>query len=205
MEIFLVRHGETTEAVSRRYGDNPLSDDGHAQAAALSRLLGETHFDLCLVSPLRRAQQTAERLTRGRGISSETHACLAEGALGELDGLDHDEAALRFPADFRLGRTLLARIQANGRTAPGGETREAFVARARAAHALVSGPLFHDSQRALVVSHGGLLSILIQLLVGHEPRDGANIGLEYCGVVRFTAYREAPDFGPFAMLRFVSA
>jgi broad specificity phosphatase PhoE len=205
VEIFLVRHGATTEFVSRRYGDNPLSDEGLAQADALADLLRETQFDLCLVSPLRRAQQTAERVTRGRGIPVETHACLAEGALGELDGLDHDEAARRFPAAFRLGRTLLARIQATGWTAPGGETRDAFIARARAAHSLVSGPLFHESRRALVVSHGGLLSILIQLLVGHEPRDGANIGLEFCGVVRFTAYHEPPDFGPFAMLRFVSA
>jgi broad specificity phosphatase PhoE len=54
----------------------------------------------------------------------------------------------------------------------------------------------------LVVSHGGLLAQLVTLLLGHEPRDGATIGFEHCGLARVIAYREEPGFGPFAMLRF---
>jgi probable phosphoglycerate mutase len=204
VELFLVRHGATEEFAARRYGDHALSEAGREQTDALAERLREMRFDACLVSPLLRAQETAERLMRGQRIPLQTHACLAEGALGELDGLDHDEAARRFPAYFRLGHTLLARLTAAGHTAPGGETRAQFLLRARAAQALVSDPLFHASQRALVVSHGGLLSYLIQLLVGHEPRDGAHLGLEFCGVARIAAYREDPAFGPFAMLRFDS-
>ena len=85
-----------------------------------------------------------------------------------------------------------------------GETRAEFVARAKSAHALVSGPLFDPTARVLVVSHGGLLSYLIRLLLGHEPRDDGSIGFEFCGVARVSSYREEPAFGPFAMLRFVS-
>lgn len=205
MEIFLVRHGATQELFTRRYGDPALSEAGRAQADALAERLRETPFDVCLTSPLRRARETAERLVHGRAIPLETHACLAEGALGALDGLEHDEAARRFPEHFRLGRTLLARITATGHTAPGGESRAEFLERARAAKSLVEAPLFHETRRALVVSHGGLLSYLIQLLVGHEPRDGANVGLDFCGVARVIAYREAPDFGPYAMLRFAAS
>lgn len=204
MEIFLVRHGATQELFTRRYGDPALSEAGRAQADALAERLGDTHFDVCLSSPLGRARETAERLVRGRAIPMETHACLAEGALGALEGIEHDEAVRRFPEHFRLGRTLLARITATGHTAPGGETRAEFLARARVAKSLVEAPLFHPTQRALIVSHGGLLSYLIQLLVGHEPRDGANVGLDFCGVARVIAYREEPDFGPYAMLRFAS-
>jgi broad specificity phosphatase PhoE len=205
MEILLVRHGAIEEFEPRSYGDHGLSEAGRAQADALGERLRETAFDVCLVSPLRRARETAERIVRGRTIPLRTHACLAEGALGLLDGVDHAEAARRWPEDFRLGRTVLARLSATDRTAPGGESRAEFVARAREAHALVRSPLFHPSERALVVSHGGLLAYLVQLLLGQEPRADATIGFEFCGVARVTAYREEPAFGPFAMLRFFPA
>ena len=202
MELLLVRHGATEEFEAKRFGDHGLSGAGRAQADALAESLRETPFDLCLVSPLRRAQETAARLVRGRTIPVETHACLAEGALGLLDGVDYAQATRRWPEDFRLGRTLLARLSAAGRTAPGGETRAELAARAREALALVRVSLFHPSARALVVSHGGLLAYLVKLLLGQEPRDDATIGFEFCAVARVISYREDPAFGPFAMLRF---
>lgn len=205
MEILLVRHGATEEPQTRRYGDHGLSDLGRAQADALALSLRDRHFDVCLVSPLRRAQETAELLVRGREIPLRTHDCLAEGALGRLDGVDHAEALRRWPDEFRLGRTVLARLSASGFTAPGGESRAAFLARALEAQALLQGPLFDESARALVVSHGGLLAYLVQLLMGREPRDDATIGFDFCGVARVISYREDPSFGPFAMLRFASA
>jgi len=202
MEIYLVRHGEVELGAAQRLGDPPLSDAGRAQARAQAQRLAATHFDVCFASPLLRAAETARLLVAGRDVAIETHACLAEGAYGELDGLAPAEASRRFPEFYRLGRTVLARLAASGWTAPGGETRAQFLARAKAAQALVSEPLFHESARALVVSHGGMLAYLIALLVGHEPRDESTIGFEFCGVARVTAYREEPAFGPFAMLRF---
>jgi probable phosphoglycerate mutase len=161
--------------------------------------------DRCLVSPLVRAQETARLLVEGRDIPLETHACLAEGSYGALDGLERGVELERHREFFRLGRTVLPRLAATGLTAPGGETRADFAARAKAAQVLVSGPLFDPTARALVVSHGGLLHYLIQLLLGHEPRDDVTIGFEFCGVARVTAYREEPSFGPFAMLHFASS
>ena len=205
MELLLVRHGATEELHARCYGDHGLSEEGRAQAAALALSLRERQFDVCLVSPLRRARETAEILVRGRAIPVREHDCLAEGALGRLDGVDHAEALRRWPDDFRLGRTVLARLSASGFTAPGGESRAAFLARALEAQALCRAPLFDESARALVVSHGGLLAYLVQLLLGREPRDDATIGFDFCGVARVISYREDPSFGPFAMLRFASA
>lgn len=189
---------------TRKRGDPPLAEVGRAQARALAGRLRDVKLDLCLVSPLVRAQETARLLVEGREIPMQTHACLAEGAYGQLDGFEPAEARRRFPEFYRLGHTVLARLAASGRTAPGGETRQEFLERARAAQALVSPLIFHPTVRALVVSHGGLLAYLAQLLMGHEPRDDATIGFEFCGVARVTAYREDPDFGPFAMLRFIS-
>ncbi len=193
---------EAEAALTR--GDPPLSDAGREQARELALRLSDVRIDTCLVSPLVRAQETARLLVEGRGIPLETHACLAEGAWGDLEGIEPAEARRRFPEFYRRGRTVLARLAASGRTAPGGETRAEFLARARSAQALVSAPLFHPTSRALVVSHGGLLAYLVQLLVGHEPRDDASIGFDFCAVARVIAYREDPSFGPFAMLRFGS-
>ena len=204
MEILLVRHAEQEGPSARSRRDPPLAEAGRAQARSLAEHLRDVHFDRCLVSPLQRAQETARILTDGRALPLETHACLAEGEYGELEGLDPEEATRRFPEFYRLGRTTLARLSAAGSTAPGGETRAEFLGRARMAQALVSRPLFHPIERALVVSHGGLLAFLVQLLLGQEPRDDATIGFEYCAVARVISYREEPGFGPFAMLRFDS-
>jgi broad specificity phosphatase PhoE len=201
VELYLVRHGAVDEAAVLRA--NPqLSEAGRAQAEALSARLAPIRFDRCLVSPLVRAQETARALVAGRGLALETHACLAEGAHGGLDGLAPDEARRRHPEFYRLGRTVLPRLAATGRTSPGGETREEFTARARVALALVREPLFDPSARALVVSHGGLLAFLIALLLGHEPRDEASYGFDNCAFARVVAYSEPPAYGPFAMLHF---
>ena len=202
MELYLVRHAAFVEDPATWRRDPPLSDLGRAQAAALAERLAPVHFDRVLVSPLARAQETARALVTDRKVELETHACLAEGEFGALDGQARDEARRKFPEYFRLGHSVLARLAATGRTAPGGETRAEFVARAGAAHALVRQPLFAPRARALVVSHGGLLQLLLAHLLGHEPRDQATYGFDNCAVARIVAYREEREYGPFAVLHF---
>ncbi|HXX48467.1 MAG TPA: histidine phosphatase family protein [Myxococcota bacterium] len=204
MELYLVRHGAVDPGQAERRADPPLSAQGRAQAEALAARLAAVTFDRCLVSPLARAQETARVLCAGRALAPETHACLAEGSYGALDGLEPVEARRRHPEFFRKGRTVLARLAATGRTAPGGETRAELIARAARAHELLQGPLFHPSARSLVVSHGGLLAFLVALLVGHEPREEATYGFEHCAFARVVAYREEPAYGPFAMLYFAA-
>jgi probable phosphoglycerate mutase len=202
VELYLVRHGAVELSPPGPRADPPLSAAGRAQAQALAARLAPIHFDRCFASPLVRAQETARLLVSDRKLALETHACLKEGSFGELDGVPLDERQRRWPEYFRLGRTVLPRLAATGRTAPGGETRAEFGARARAAAELVRVPLFDPHARALVVSHGGLLCHLIAHLLGHEPRDEASYGFENCGVARVTAYSEAPAYGPFAAIWF---
>jgi probable phosphoglycerate mutase len=202
VELYLVRHAAFVEDAETWRRDPPLSEPGRAQAAAVAARLAAVRFDRCLVSPLARAQETARAFTTDRNVALETHACLVEGELGALDGLGREEARRRYPEYFRLGHTVLPRLAATGRTAPAGETRAEFLERARVALALVREPLFDPTARALVVSHGGLLAYLIALLLGHEPRDEAAYAFDYCSVARVESYREAPAYGPFAVLRF---
>ena len=61
-----------------------------------------------------RAQETARLLVEGRDIPIETHACLAEGAYGALDGLQRGTELERHPEFFRLGRTVIPRLARDG-------------------------------------------------------------------------------------------
>jgi broad specificity phosphatase PhoE len=202
-EIVLVRHGEDRARSECRFADTGLSERGRAQARALAPALAGIDFAHCVCSPLQRARETADLLLAGRPVDVRVDADLAEGSLGDLDGLDREAARARFPEDFRLGESIVARIAASARTAPGGESRDAFIARARRIGARMRAWL-EQSAPVLVVGHGGLFSYALQDLVGMPLRDSVPFGFDHCGVLRVLSYAEVPGFGPFPMLRFSS-
>jgi probable phosphoglycerate mutase len=80
MELILIRHGLPI-AVERDDGgpaDPPLSELGHAQAAAVGRHLGGDRIDRIYSSPLRRAHQTALPLAEALGLELELEPRVAE-------------------------------------------------------------------------------------------------------------------------------
>jgi broad specificity phosphatase PhoE len=202
MAVLLVRHAEDRAAAERRFGDEGLTATGLDQARSLARSFAGVSLRGCWVSPLARARETAEIVLDGRPVPVEITPNLAEGATGDLGGLSFDEAAQRYPRDFQRGRTVVARVAAAGRTAPGGESREAFVARAADIAARLAREVEVAGDPLLVVSHGGLLNYALQILFGLEVRDSVPFGFDHCGAVRVVGYREEPDMGPFPMLRF---
>ncbi len=198
MAVWLARHAQDLCAQERRLGDEGLSQLGRQQARALGERLAKVEFRGCLVSPMRRAGETARLVLEGRDVPLEVDPCLAEGALGALDGLSRAEAQRRHAADFRLGEGTVERIAASGRTAPGGESREIFLGRALAASQRVERELERGGE-LLMVSHGGLLNYMLQILLGVPVRDEVPFGFDHAHVV---ALRRAgrPGFGPFVSL-----
>lgn len=203
-EIWLVRHAEDLAASEGRYGDEGLSARGREQARALAAALGPVPFARCLCSPLRRARETAEIAIATRDVPIAIERCLAEGEIGALAGLDRRTARETHPDDLRLGASVVPRLRASGRTAPGGETRDAFLLRVDAAARLIDGELERAGRPVLLISHGGLLDYLLQRLLGMPLRDEVPFGFDHCGAVRLVRHREEPAFGPFSMLRFVA-
>ncbi len=70
VELLIIRHAQPVR-VERADGgaaDPPLTELGHAQAAAMAEWLREERLDALYVSPLQRARQTAEPLVAHHGL-----------------------------------------------------------------------------------------------------------------------------------------
>jgi len=201
--IYLVRHGEDLAAANERFGNEGLSSKGQEQARSAGKQLASVEFSRCLVSPLERARETASLIIGERLISQQVEAVLAEGSAGELAGVSIAEARERYPRYFQRGDGLLARIASSGMTAPGGESRDEFLARAAEASELIRKSLDQD-ENLLVVAHGGLLNYGLQHMLGIPPRDDVPFGFDNCGVVRLLSWTGCSGLGVSPRLRFSS-
>lgn len=85
MAIFLVRHGHAGDR-SSWHGDDrlrPLSDRGHAQAAAIARRLAPEPLTQLLSSPALRCLQTFGPLSKAVGLDLDSDWRLHEGSSAE--------------------------------------------------------------------------------------------------------------------------
>lgn len=72
VEVWLLRHGETRAQTGEEMSLDPgLSEEGTRQAFAAGKLLEQMHFDLVLVSPLKRTYQTFMHAVKG-GLSHDS-------------------------------------------------------------------------------------------------------------------------------------
>lgn len=154
MEIWFVRHGESTWNRERRFQgarDAPLSDLGRAQAGALGTTLAGAGLTAIYASPQRRASETAARCADGLGLSPTLDENLREIGLGAWEGFpvevviaeygDHYWRWLETPADH---------------PPPGGEPVAQL--RARVGAAVRTMQARHPDGRVLAVSHGGAIA-----------------------------------------------
>jgi len=160
--ILIARHGETDWNVERRWqgwADQPLNDNGRAQAAVLAKQLEGMPFDAVYTSDLKRAHETAEIVAAPHGVPVVTDRDLREIDVGSFSGLTHTEVMERY----------------NGERTDG-ETREQHSARVLAAVERLARD--HAGERILIVTHGGTVRALHDHVVG-EPSHP----IENCGVL----------------------
>ena len=89
MEIILIRHGQP-EWIREGLNvvDPPLTEQGHRQAQHVAEVLGDQQFDEVIVSPLRRARQTAAPLLAALGQAEEIESFLEDCLLYTSDAAD---------------------------------------------------------------------------------------------------------------------
>jgi len=149
VEVTFVRHGESVSNVSGRWqgqGDAPLSEVGREQARALAERLRTEPFDVVVASDLSRARDTAQAVF----AEVELDPSWREIDVGRWEGLAYAEAFAKYPDELeRIRRGEPVKIG-------GGESWEDLHARVDAALERLRARLA-PGQRALVVSHGGVI------------------------------------------------
>ena len=171
MKLYYTRHGETEWNVLDNIcgrTDIPLTAKGIEQAEELARNIADMglHFDLILVSPLQRAQQTAARVAAVTGMEPVTEKRLRECDYGDFEGKHrltegYMEAKLDFPHRF-----------------PNGES--AFDLAARTYGLIDEVYTKYPHGTVLFVCHGGICRIIESFASNFTAKDYENFYMGNC-------------------------
>jgi len=167
MKLFLVRHGQTDWNILRRFqgqSDIPLNEVGQKQAMALADRLSTQHIDTLYFSDLQRTHETANIISSLSGCKPELHPDphLREINFGDWEGLTYNEIKEKYPDALAERENDIYK-----NAPPNGETLEQLCTRVRT----ILDELYakHKDQVVLIVSHGGVLQILLCLALNLKP------------------------------------
>lgn len=186
-EFTFLRHGQSVGNVEERFqgqADFPLTEIGRSQAKNLAKQwLREKHFfDLAIASPLLRARETAEIITNKLNIPLEFDDIWMERDNGKFAGLTHAEIRAASPEP-----EFYTPYQSFGETGEGDWAL--YLRGGRAVHALLQRP----PGKYLIVSHGGLLNMVLYSIIGISPQaNGHGIRFRF-GNTAYARFSYAPE------------
>jgi broad specificity phosphatase PhoE len=177
-QVFFIRHAET-EMAGRFCGhsDPELNAHGRAQLTALTQLLSDETIDSVYSSDLRRAISTAEAIAACRALPLELRPALREIDFGRWEGLGWNEIELM---DSEYASRWMARYP--HLPAPAGESFESFETRVLEEVNLLFA---RHSGSIAVVTHAGVLRVLLRHLCGCSEPEAWQQTQSYCCVVRY--------------------
>ncbi len=161
MTYAFIRHGQTDWNRDDRLqgsSDIPLNDTGREQARETARALAGEGWEIVVSSPLLRARETAEIVSRELGIElGPSYSELSERDYGELEGESSSDTIERWPH----------------RDYPGAETLESVSRRGLSGVARIGGDF--PNQNVVIVCHGTIIRYTLAALAG-RPVDGITNG-----------------------------
>lgn len=175
--FIMLRHGQTAMSAAKQYSGraNPeLTELGKKQALAAAQALADTHIDAVVCSPLRRCQQTAAAVVKGRDLRVETVDDLIEVDFGRWEGKTFAEADAADPE-------LHARwLKDTSVACPGGESLRAVHRRVSAARRELQQR--YAGQTVLVVSHVNPIKSFVRQALDSGPQTPNHLFLELASV-----------------------
>ncbi len=163
MSLFFARHAESVWNAGGRFQgrlDVGLSDQGVDQAVALGRAFARRRLTAVYASPLRRARETAEIVARERGLAVTIVDELKELSLGTWEGRTLDDVLASEGDAYRRWRD-----RPYDCPPPEGEHLEDVARRVLPVMEGITSS-HADGEEALVVSHGGVISVYLCHLLG---------------------------------------
>ena len=189
--LYLIRH---TEPAVRGicYGalDVPLSAGGLAHAQTIAAELAGEKFATIYTSPLRRCFDLARILGEGRTCPLETVAALRELDFGRFEGRTYEDLARDYPDVYARWMESPTEVEF-----PGGESFT--IMRTRVLAAARKLQLRHAGESVAVVTHGGVIRILLAEAQCLDPRRIFEIDVPY-GPIRRVALPWDPASPPGA-------
>jgi 2,3-bisphosphoglycerate-dependent phosphoglycerate mutase len=168
-DLILIRHGESAPArlddpfplVDGR-SDPPLDPQGRKEADLVAERLADEDVAAIYVTPLRRTAETAAPLAARLGLTPNVEPGLVEVHLGEWEG-----GVFRVKFAERDPRALQMYTDERWDVIPGAESNAVVEARVRDAIGRIAAA--HPDQRAVVVTHGGMIATIVSLATGSRP------------------------------------
>lgn len=105
MNIYLVRHGQTSENKKGTYYgklDVGLNKKGIEQIENTSRFFQEKHIDIAYISNTKRAYETAKIILDGKNIPILKDNRLRETDFGDFEGKSFEEISKNYPEECML-------------------------------------------------------------------------------------------------------
>jgi ribonuclease H / adenosylcobalamin/alpha-ribazole phosphatase len=185
----LVRHGETSLTVERRFSGQDgsrLTPRGEWQAGAAAARLTDMAPDAAVVvtSPVERAARTAQAIQAALDIPLEREPDLAECRFGNWEGLTLNEIKDRFPA------ALDAWLSSTSVRPPGGESVDQVAERVLAAIGRLQAN--HPSSTVVVVTHVTPIKILLREVLDAGPQLLSYLHLDPAGITMVDLYPNGP-------------
>jgi probable phosphoglycerate mutase len=156
LKLFITRHGETEWNVQKRmqgWKNSNLTERGVANAKALGESLKEIEFNRVYCSPLDRTRHTTELILNGRDIEVVYEENLREIHLGEVEGLNQQEANAIY-SDFSIHFWEKPHLY----KAKSGE--DFYQVRERVINTLIRIITENPSGNVLIVTHGVILKTI---------------------------------------------
>jgi broad specificity phosphatase PhoE len=167
MRLYFVRHGESEanvqSIISNRDLPHPLTELGRQQARRLAQAMAAAPVTRIYSSPVLRARQTAEILSRALGAPVEITDALREFDCGIAEGRSDAEAwtlSRRVVDDWLDRGNLSSRIE-------GGESFEDLQARFLPFVERLVQERRSSPDNLILLGHGGLFSVMLPLVLAN--------------------------------------
>ena len=166
--IYIVRHGETEWNVLRKIQgttDIPLNETGKKQAELITKRFASVQFAMAFSSDLLRAKQTAEIIAAQHKLTVIAKKILQEKNFGEMEGKHQNDMIEAYRIYEKLTREEIGKHK----IAQGAETDEEVISRILTF--LRETALVYKGKNVLIVSHGGIIRLLLIWLGFGEYRN----------------------------------
>jgi probable phosphoglycerate mutase len=179
-EIILIRHGETewnSQLRMQGHSNSALSAVGRGQIQSLGEWMKNVPFDHIYSSDSLRARQTAEAITQYSGDTLQFDQRIREKNLGVFEGLTSIEASEQHPEIYRLFKT-----GGTNYVIDEGESTQQVLD--RALEFIEEIRLRHLEQRVVMVSHGGVVRVLMKHTLGLSLDAPTSFLIKNTGIFR---------------------